>query len=136
MVNGKSSNTIHCLGGTLIDILIHPIRAYPRPKQQSSIFVDTMTFSPGGGATNSAIALAHLDCNVRLFSKIGEDNHGAYLIQKLQQAGVDVETLTRTQTHHTSTVIVGVHEDGDRSFISYHGHWEPLASTMSIMNNS
>lgn len=122
MIHGKTtSNTIHCLGGTLVDILLRPVRAYPRPKKQTSVFVDSLSLSPGGGATNSAITLAQMDCKVRLFSKIGDDYHGAYLVQKLQQAGVDVSALARTQERHTSTVVVGVHEDGDRSFISYHG---------------
>ncbi len=122
MIHEKTAlQTIHCLGGILVDILLRPIRAYPRPKEQTSVFVDSLSLSPGGGATNSAITLAQMDCNVRLFSKIGNDYHGAYLVQKLQQAGVDVSALARTQERHTSTVVVGVHENGDRSFISYHG---------------
>ena len=115
------SNTIHCLGGTLVDILVHPIRAYPSPRKQTSIFVDSMSISPGGGATNSAITLAQIGCKVKLFSKIGKDHHGTFLIRKLQQAGVDINAIASSQDHKTSTVIVGVHEDGDRSFISYHG---------------
>ncbi|MBF0289835.1 MAG: carbohydrate kinase family protein [SAR324 cluster bacterium] len=117
----STSKIIHCLGGALVDILIHPVRDYPRPKENTSVFVDSMSFSPGGGATNSAVTLAQMDCPVRLFSKIGDDHHGDYLTKKLQQAGVDVSALVRIEEQETSTVIVGVHDDGDRSFISYHG---------------
>ena len=119
--NKSSFNKIHCLGGALADLIVSPIKIYPEPKLNTNIFVENLSYSAGGGAVNSAQALAKLDLEVSVFSKVGNDPFGHMIVKSLSDNGVDVTNILVSETGHTSTVIVGVHEDADRSFISYHG---------------
>lgn len=117
----KSSCKIHCLGGALADLIVRTVKEYPKPKLHTSIFVDNFSYSAGGGAVNTSLALGKLGLDVGIFSKIGDDIFGQMIKNVLSDNNVDIKNLVRTKTNHTSTVIVGVHEDADRSFISYHG---------------
>ena len=114
--------TVNCIGSCLVDILLSPVTQYPQHKIRTNIFVDELKSSPGGGATNCSLTLAKLGTNVKLFSKIGNDLQGVYLQEELNTAGVQTEsTLRRSEKRSTSTVIVGVDQVGERSFMSYHG---------------
>lgn len=114
--------TVNCIGSCLVDILLSPITKYPQPKIRTNIFVDELKSSPGGGATNCSLTLAKLGTSVKLFSKIGNDLQGDYLQEELNTAGVQTKsTLRRSEKRSTSTVIVGVDQVGERSFMSYHG---------------
>jgi sugar/nucleoside kinase (ribokinase family) len=122
MKNKQSEyNKIHCLGGALADLIVSPIKSYPEPKLNTSIFVDNLSYSPGGGAVNSSQALAKLGLEVSVFSKVGNDPFGHMIVKSLSDNGIDITNILVSEKGHTSTVIVGVHEDADRSFISYHG---------------
>jgi len=117
----RENNKINCLGGALADLIVSPIKSYPKPKLNTSIFVDNLSYSAGGGAVNSSQALAKLGLEVSVFSKVGNDPFGHMIVKSLSENGVDITNILVSETGHTSTVIVGVHEDADRSFISYHG---------------
>ena len=113
---------VNCIGSCLVDILLSPVVNYPEPKVRTSIFVEELKSSPGGGAANCSLTLANMGIHVNLFSKVGNDLHGDYLQEKLDIAGVRTKnTLKRTEKKSTSTVIVCVDPRGERSFLSYHG---------------
>ena len=113
---------VNCIGSCLVDILLSPVVNYPEPKVRTSIFVEELKSSPGGGAANCSLTLANMGIHVNLFSKVGNDLHGDYLQEKLNIAGVRTKnTLKRTEKKSTSTVIVCVDPRGERSFLSYHG---------------
>ena len=113
---------VSCLGSCLVDILLSPLANFPEPKVRTSVFVEELKSSPGGGAANCSVTLANMGINVSLFSKIGNDLHGDYLQEKFNIIGVKTKnTLKRTQRKSTSTVIVCVDPGGERSFLSYHG---------------
>ena len=113
---------VNCIGSCLVDILLSPVANYPEPKVRTSIFVEELKSSPGGGAVNCSLTLANMGIHVNLFSKVGNDLHGDYLQEKLNIAGVRTKnTLKRTEKKSTSTVVVCVDPRGERSFLSYHG---------------
>jgi sugar/nucleoside kinase (ribokinase family) len=121
-MNQDGYKTIHCIGAALVDILMKPIRKYPKPHIRTNIFVEEMSFSPGGGATNCALSLSKMGAETTLFSKVGSDHHADYIQNELNEAGVNcMHSLVRSKDHRTSTVFVGVDQDGERTFISYHG---------------
>ncbi len=113
---------VNCIGSCLVDILLSPVANYPEPKVCTSVFVEELKSSPGGGAANCSLTLAKMGINVSLFSKVGNDLHGDYLQEKFNIAGIRTKnTLIRTERKSTSTVIVCVDPRGERSFLSYHG---------------
>jgi pseudouridine kinase len=67
------------------------------------------TLRPGGVSRNVAEGLARLECDVALFSIVGEDEAGRTLLGGLDDAGVDVSGVARSARHPTGayTAVLG-----------------------------
>jgi sugar/nucleoside kinase (ribokinase family) len=72
---------------------------------------------PGGGAANTGSALAQLGIGTAIFAKVGGDMNGGFLRRELGKVGVDVSQVRVSARENTPFTFVGVHPDGDRSFI-------------------
>ncbi len=108
---------IHCLGVMVVDALSSPLSGYPIPKKQAQVVTKNLQFQPGGGAANTAAALARMGLPVTLFSKVGNDFNGTFLLGELQKVGVDVGGVKVSPGGTTPFTYVGIHPDGDRTFI-------------------
>lgn len=108
---------VHCLGILVVDALSSPLTAYPVPGKQDQVLTRNLRFMPGGGAANSGKALAQLGVDVAVFSKVGDDTNGAFVIDHLRQYGVDVNGIRVSPDDTTPFTYVGIHEDGNRTFI-------------------
>ncbi|HEY3418242.1 MAG TPA: carbohydrate kinase family protein [Armatimonadota bacterium] len=108
---------IHCLGLLVVDALSGPISRYPEPGVVTQINTETLRFAPGGGAANTASALARLGLPVTIFSKVGSDLNGDFLLQQLAQWQVDTTGIQRADGESTPFTFVGIHPDGNRTFI-------------------
>lgn len=73
--------------------------------------------APGGGAANTPSALARMGLDIAAFSKIGNDPNGQFLLNELKQAGVDTSGICISAKDSTPFTFVGIHADGDRTFI-------------------
>ena len=51
--------------------------------------------SPGGTGANTAVAAARLGSNVALYSVVGDDLYGTWVLEKLRTLGVDVKHVVR-----------------------------------------
>ena len=108
---------IHCVGALVVDMLNGPIKQYPVPKVQSQITTEWIRMAPGGGAANTSSALARMGVTVTAFSKVGNDPNGSFILNELKQAGVDTTGVCVSTKDSTPFTFVGVHADGDRTFI-------------------
>ncbi len=109
--------TVHCIGVLVVDALSGPIPQYPIPKIRSQINTKSIRFLPGGGAANTASALAQIGVPTRIFSKVGGDLNGQFLRRELSRTGADVSQVRVSKNETTPFTFVGIHTDGDRSFI-------------------
>jgi sugar/nucleoside kinase (ribokinase family) len=109
--------TVHCIGALVVDALSGPLAAYPVPKVKTQINTRSIRFLPGGGAANTASALAQIGIYTKVFSKVGADLTGAFLREQLSSAGIDVSQIKVAPGVNTPFTFVGVHPGGDRSFI-------------------
>ena len=73
--------------------------------------------APGGGAANTPSALARMGLPVTAFSKVGNDPNGSFILHELRQAGVDAAGVAVSTKDTTPFTFVGIHADGDRTFI-------------------
>ena len=89
--------TIHCVGCLVVDFLSGPLKQYPIPKVQTQVTTESVRIMPGGGAANTPSALARR----RELGKLGVDTSG------IQVSARDTTPMT----------YVGIHTDGDRTFI-------------------
>ncbi|MEI8242644.1 MAG: carbohydrate kinase family protein [bacterium] len=108
---------IHCLGILVVDALSGPLDQYPQPHVRTQVVTDRVRFLPGGGAANTSGALGRMGLPVSVFSKVGDDLNGRFLLDELTRCGVDVTGIRVSPADTTPFTFVGIHPDGDRSFI-------------------
>ena len=109
--------TVNCLGVLVVDALSRPLSRYPVPGKVTQVITDSLEFMPGGGAANTSTALAQLGVPVRVFSKVGDDLTGAFVRQRLRSIGVDVSGICVSKKDRTPFTYVGIHPNGERTFI-------------------
>jgi len=108
---------IHCVGILVVDLLSGPIKQYPVPRVQTQITTEWIRMMPGGGAANTPSALAHMGLTVGSFSMVGDDFNGEFIRQELKRTGVDTSGICVSAKDSTPFTFVGIHSDGDRTFI-------------------
>ncbi|WP_139996931.1 carbohydrate kinase family protein [Paenibacillus paridis] len=77
------------------------------------------TKEAGGAPANVACAAAKLGANSAFIGKLGMDAFGDFLIETLEQAGVDTRRVFRTKEANTALAFVSLKADGDRDFSFY-----------------
>ncbi|MBW3623596.1 MAG: carbohydrate kinase family protein [Armatimonadetes bacterium] len=110
---------VACLGILVADVVGKPIEGIPeRGKLQ---FVEQMELHAGGCASNTALALGKIGIGATLLGKVGDDGFGDFLIHEAEKCGVGTEGLKRERSAHTSSTMVMVAPDGERTFLHYVG---------------
>ncbi|HTL59993.1 MAG TPA: carbohydrate kinase family protein [Candidatus Limnocylindrales bacterium] len=109
--------TVHCIGALVVDALSGPLPEYPVPKVRTQINTESVRFMTGGGAANTGSALAQMGIRTTIFSKVGGDLNGDFLRRELKKNGVDISQIRVAAQESTPFTFVGIHPDGDRSFI-------------------
>jgi sugar/nucleoside kinase (ribokinase family) len=105
--------------GTLVaDLIIRPIRAWPG-KSQNAV-VDHIEILPGGAVANTGLALSRLGVPVSAYAAIGGDNIGLIVKDSVSRWATR-DAVTVIPSSRTTASVVGVSQDGDRSFLSAAG---------------
>lgn len=84
--------------------------------------------SGGGMAANASAAIAKLGGKVSLWSRIGDDDAGAIIVQQLRRTGVDTKHVRAFSTTRSPTAAVIVDARGERLIVSEDDHNLPLSS--------
>lgn len=71
---------------------------------------------PGGAPANVAVGVARLGGNSGFIGRVGGDPFGRYMRHTLQQEQVDVSHMYLDDQHRTSTVVVDLDDQGERTF--------------------
>ena len=71
---------------------------------------------PGGAPANVAVALARLSARSGFIGRVGDDPFGRFMEKTLQKEGVETRFLHFDPQHRTSTVLVDLDKNGERSF--------------------
>lgn len=115
MSNQKQQNqdipTIVCLGEALIDFIAETPGALSRVTQFKKC--------SGGAPANVAVGVARLGANCGFIGKVGLDPFGEFLIETLQQNGVNTRGIIRTHEAPTALAFVSRTQTGDRDFFFY-----------------
>ncbi|MBN1809856.1 MAG: carbohydrate kinase family protein [Planctomycetes bacterium] len=116
-------------GGTVLVDIVKRINTYPTKGKLGVI--REMTRGVGGLACNNPINIRVLDPSVEVatMGKVGEDELGTYVIEKLSSYGVDVTAVARAPGLPTSfTDVMCDTSDGSRTFFHSYGacaEWGP-----------
>lgn len=71
---------------------------------------------PGGAPANVAVGIARLGGTSGFIGRVGDDPFGALMQRTLLTEGVDITHLKQDEWHRTSTVLVDLNDQGERSF--------------------
>lgn len=71
---------------------------------------------PGGAPANVAVGIARLGGTSGFIGRVGDDPFGALMQRTLLTEGVDITYLKQDEWHRTSTVLVDLNDQEERSF--------------------
>ncbi|EFC9768914.1 aminoimidazole riboside kinase [Escherichia coli] len=71
---------------------------------------------PGGAPANVAVGISRLGGTSGFIGRVGDDPFGALMQRTLLTEGVDITYLKQDEWHRTSTVLVDLNDQGERSF--------------------
>ena len=117
-MNELKRGNVLCAGLALCDILVKPVT--PDSLRGDTCFVEHIGITGGGDAFNVAFNLAAMGVPVSLASKFGNDDLGAWLLNKIRGRGIKDE-ITVTDSVRTSASVVAIRPDCERSFLVYRG---------------
>ena len=103
-------------GAAIIDIPVVPVDASVFTRISSP--ADRIIMTSGGDAMNEALVLSRLGKAVRLITRIGKDDAGAYLKNICQTAGMDTTYMREIDGLDTGINVVLVDHDGERRFLT------------------
>jgi sugar/nucleoside kinase (ribokinase family) len=110
---------VACLGILVADVLARPVDRYPGRGQL--VLADRMELHTGGCAGNTAVGLSRIGISAGVIGKVGDDGFGDFYLSVMAKEGVDASGIVRDATVNTSSTMVLIHGDGERSFIHYIG---------------
>lgn len=103
-------------GSCVVDLLCRPV-SLEKPIGQGVLHaVDPLIVTTGGITCNSGITMARMGLNVGVFTYVGNDVWASVVENLLQADRVDTSLLRRHETDATSTTVVTIDPDGERSF--------------------
>jgi len=117
--------SILCAGLAVCDLLLKPVDATVLTQDTST--AENIRLAVGGDALNVALGIAGLGGRSGLITKVGTDDLGSYLINRVRDTGVDIRWIKRVDTP-TSASGVLIRSDGERSFLSYKGACHTLGT--------
>ncbi|WP_445486786.1 carbohydrate kinase family protein [Niallia sp. 03133] len=100
------------IGEVLVDFI---------PLEKGKALKDVASFerAPGGAPANVAAAVAKYGAEASMITKLGKDPFGDFLLDKLNEAGVHTDKITRTSEANTGLAFVSLRHDGERDFSFY-----------------
>ena len=93
---------VWCLGDAVVDLL---------PDGEGRLLQ-----CPGGAPANVAVGIARLHGNSGFIGRVGGDPFGHFMKQTLQQENVDISCMRLDVAQRTSTVVVSLDSQGERTF--------------------
>lgn len=106
------------LGSINIDFVSFVSR-YPQPGE--TLVSNDFGIFQGGKGANQAIALAKLDVPTLMLGKVGKDTLSDFALSSLQESGVDITGITKSQKIPTGSASIWVNAQGQNSIVIYPG---------------
>lgn len=127
---------ILCSGSIIYDTLVQP---FDESVWGTTRWVQSLEYHVGGNGANTARALAILGMPVRLLGTVGNDAQAEFVLQKLQEPGVDTSVIERADLPTAATVVL-VNGCGNRQFLhrlgaSLEAFREPVEFTPELCGN-
>jgi len=104
-----------CVGMGSVDILVRPVETVSF--DTDTVKVDEIRLANGGDALNVAVNMARLNNKIAFGGQIGDDTFGHFLIEKMEELGINTQAVKMSRIASTGSAICLVRQNGDRSFL-------------------
>ncbi len=108
-------------GLAVADIIGRPVDLARPPRRGSLQVIDSLTLTTGGNVSNVGIDLARLGFRTGAIARVGNDALGRFIRQQYDAAGLETSGIIVDDKKQTSTTIVAVAADGERTFLHTRG---------------
>ncbi len=108
-----------CLGILVADVICRPVDELPA--RGTLGLAGEIELQGGGCALNTASALSRLGMQAGVAGKVGADRFGDFIVELLDERGVDRSALVRDEATPTSATVALVASDGTRTFLHVPG---------------
>ena len=104
-----------CVGNAVADAVARPVKNLP--KKGKLALVDRIGLFTGGCAVNTAISLSRLGMSTGIVTAVGRDGFGDFILRRLHEESIPTDAVVRSRNTHSSSTMVTVFPDGERSFL-------------------
>ncbi len=108
-------------GSCVVDLLVRPFPLEAALGRSRTIVVEPIEATVGGLVANAGVAMARLGLRVAAVGMVGDDAFGAMFRQRLECEGIWTEGLKATSAVPTTTAVVLIDRQGERSFAFHPG---------------
>lgn len=108
-------------GSCVADILCRPVDLSTPLGIDRLVRTQPIDLTPGGITSNAGFAMARLGQRVAVLTGVGTDPWGKMLRDAFQHEHIDTTNMLTFEAHPTSTSVVLVDVQGDRSFLHHGG---------------
>ena len=102
-----------------VDLILQGYQAFPVPGKE--VLVDDFVMTLGSASAICAMGLARLGASVAFLSVVGDDPWGAYCVEAMRGAGIDVSRVAVDSTLKTGVTVSLTSANRDRALVSYLG---------------
>jgi len=106
------------VGELNVDFILHNYEAFPAPGRE--VLVESFQMVLGSASAICAIGLARLGARVIYVSRVGDDPWGAFCLDTLARAGIDVSRVVR-DARITTGITVSISSPTERALVTYPG---------------
>lgn len=114
MATPVSGLRIACVGNFVVDTIVRPVAALPKPGELA--LVDEISVAGGGAGFTTSVALARLGAAVVAFGAVGNDRAGDDIRHWLTADRVETAYLQVVEAPTSATVVV-VSPTGERTYL-------------------
>ena len=107
-------NKICILGSMNMDMVL---RVKDHPKEGETILSKSFEKIPGGKGANQAVAARRSGAEVHMIAKIGKDDNGKYLKEKLDNENINTNFIFEDEIEATGMAIITINNGGDNSIL-------------------
>ncbi|MDO5517378.1 MAG: ribokinase [Clostridium sp.] len=107
-------NKICILGSMNMDMVL---RVKNQPKEGETILAKSFEKIPGGKGANQAVAAKRCGAEVCMIAKIGKDDNGKYLKEKLEHEKIDTSFVFEDKREATGMAIININDEGNNSIV-------------------
>jgi sugar/nucleoside kinase (ribokinase family) len=123
---GGATQDIYLMPTKLETITLHDIH-YLALAVDTKIELETILYSTGGGATNSAVSFSRLGFDTSIICLLGNDGAAHAVIQQLELEKVNTKFVQSTDAAQTGRSFIVPSEHGQRTILAFRGANNNLA---------